>query len=116
MKRIVLSSLIAISAMMGSGCASLYKREVLNIFNGPQYAGLYPGIRGDAEFAFALAWEHPDKWPSVFFSVPAALLDLPLSAFLDTICLPSDLSEWRRRRELERSSHPSQQPTGGKRK
>ena len=89
MNKTILALTVAIVAVFGGGCASMGTRFE-HAFSGG-HPGAYPGVRADARFAVSPARTDPEKWPSVFITGPLALADMPLSAFVDTCALPSDL-------------------------
>ena len=75
---------MAITFFFTSGCASTFLRGVTKA-NGGRMDATYPSVRyaGDS-------LKHPSKL------TPLILLDLPLSAALDTVMLPSDAANAKR--------------------
>lgn len=81
---------LATATLLGavlSGCASFEQRGLADLQ--PREA-FYPGVKADAAVVARTFGEQTDLWNLGWLKSFVAVLDLPLSAAADTICLPYD--------------------------
>ncbi len=78
---IIRLSLAALAAGLLSGCGT-----VLSYADGQ--GGAYSGVRVDARLLGTIGTEDHDYIPVVPYVIPFSVIDMPLSAAADTLCLP----------------------------
>jgi len=85
----ILGPILISTLVLTSGCTSIFLREVTKA-NGGRMDITYPSVRyaGDS-------LKHPSKL------TPLILIDLPLSAALDTVMLPFDAASSRKSKKPE---------------
>jgi|YelNatPaOPRAMG01_1025707.scaffolds.fasta_scaffold28856_1 uncharacterized protein YceK len=95
MKRILLSSTLAVAVTMCSGCATMLTRDGgFPWMERHKRTAVYPAVCANGRFAVSPAVRDPEKWPGVLLTTPLACVDLPFSVLFDTILLPTDIAEW----------------------
>lgn len=82
----ILQTILCGALFSCAGCGSLFTHTTTK-----KEVGLYPGVRTDADsLAHPNSIRKPPVHPAIV--VPASVIDLPLSAALDTLLLPIDLT------------------------
>ena len=78
---IIRLSLAALLAGLFSGCGT-----VLSYVD--EQGGVYSGVKVDARLLGTIGKKGGDYIPVVPYVIPFSIIDLPLSAAADTVCLP----------------------------
>lgn len=90
MKRITMTALAAVIALMSSGC-SLLMRSANGSFGSAQKLGPYPGVRADMHMIARTPAGVIHDGPFYLACIPYWAADLPISTVIDTALLPGDL-------------------------
>ena len=93
MKRILLITIIAATAILHTGCGSLVSRVGHEWSGNNCKLGVYPGVRADAWIVVTTPVRTFRGEPSALLAAPWFAADLPLSTIADTCLLPHDLSK-----------------------
>jgi uncharacterized protein YceK len=92
MKQIIMASVIAAVAVATTGCGTLVAR---NGFDAGVKPYPYPGVVQDISgFVTAPHKAISQGDPNEVLGMPFMLVDVPLSAFVDTVILPADIAQW----------------------
>ena len=83
----VICSVTLLVAILCSGCGTILAHTETD-----RIKGAYSGVRLDAHLIPASTESSPD-FPAIPWIIPFCILDMPLSATLDTVFLPYDLTQ-----------------------